>query len=378
MLLYITGSFPDNQEGIASGAKILLDAMLEQVDKDEIILLTTDIPIVSEYVKQTVFIKYKLLKNWKVTLENINTVYAILDKYPITAIHMEYPGDLYGKTFFASLLPWLIKKYNHKRRKHITFNVRLHEFTRSRFLRKVAIIPILLFSDAIYIPSLKDRKAASIFAGKKIKPTRIGTNIKVASDKLIVESKKTISYFGSVYPGKGIERMLKIWQSINKECSNEEYEFKIIGDIGTEPDNHFADYHKQVWEWISQYGLADKIIVTSYISDEEVSKAIQNTTVATLPYEDGLTLRRGSFLAYLTHGIPIVTSKGDAEAQNLFQGHEGISMVESDAEFIKNTLRYTHLSETKRRLIHEDNKHLSNHFQWDRIAKRFLDDYKII
>ena len=59
MLLYISGSFPDNQEGIASGAKVLLDAMLGLVEKDEIILLTTDIPIVSEYVKQTVFIKYK-------------------------------------------------------------------------------------------------------------------------------------------------------------------------------------------------------------------------------------------------------------------------------------------------------------------------------
>lgn len=378
MLLYISGSFPDNQEGIASGAKVLLDAMLGLVEKDEIILLTTDIPIVSEYVKQTVFIKYKLLKNWKVTLENINTVYAILDKYPITAIHMEYPGDLYGKTFFASFLPWFIKKYNHKKRKHITFNVRLHEFTRSRFLRKIAIIPILLFSDAIYIPSLKDRKAVAVFAGKKVKPTRIGTNIKAVSEELIVESKKIISYFGSVYPGKGIERMLKIWQSINQEYSNEGFEFKIIGDIGIEPDNHFADYHKQVWQWINQYGLADKITVTGYITDEEVSKAIQNTTVATLPYEDGLTLRRGSFLAYLTHGIPIVTSKGDVEAQSLFQGHEGISMVESDAEFIKNILWYTHLSETKRRLIHEDNKYLSGHFQWNRIAEGFLSDYKII
>lgn len=378
MLLYITGSFPDSQEGIASSAKVLLDTMLRQVDKNEIILLTTDIPIVSEYVKQNIFIKYKLLKNWKVTSENINTVYAILDKYPITAIHMEYPGDLYGKTFLASFLPWLIKRYNYKNRKNITFNVRLHEFTRSRFLRKVAIIPILLFSDAIYIPSIKDRKAASIFSGKKVKVTKIGTNIKVVSEKLIDGNKKTISYFGSVYPGKGIERMLKIWRYINKEIAGETCEFKIIGDIGTQPDNHFADYHEQVWKWIEQYELADKITVTGYISDEEVSKEIQNTTVATLPYEDGLTLRRGSFLAYLAHGIPIVTSKGDIEAQNLFQGHEGISMVESDAEFIKNTLRYIHLSENKRRFIYEDNKKLSDHFRWDKIAEIFLKDYGII
>lgn len=378
MLLYISGSFPDNQEGIAEGAKVLLDAMLEIVEKDKIVLLTTNTPIISEHIKQNISVNYRMMDNWKVTTGNIKKFYSILDEYDITAIHMEYPGDLYGKTFLASFLPWFIKHYNLKRNKKITFNVRLHEFTRARFLRKAAIVPILLFADSIYIPALRDRNAASKIGGKRVRPTTIGTNINTVSDELLPGKKKRISYFGSVYPGKGIERMLKLWRIISIEDTEKEYEFKIIGDLGTERDNHFAEYHKQVWRFIEQYGLTDKITVTGYISNEDVSKAIQETAVATLPYEDGLTLRRGSFLAYLAHGIPVVTSEGDSEAQELFREHEGVSMTKSDDEFVKSILRFANLSEEERRYIYDDNKRLSDNFRWDRIAERFLKDYEII
>ena len=172
--------------------------------------------------------------------------------------------------------------------------------------------------------------------------------------------------------------MLKLWRIISIEDTEKEYEFKIIGDLGTERDNHFAEYHKQVWRFIEQYGLTDKITVTGYISNEDVSKAIQETAVATLPYEDGLTLRRGSFLAYLAHGIPVVTSEGDSEAQELFREHKGVSMTKSDDEFVKSILRFANLSEEERRYIYDDNKRLSDNFRWDRIAERFLKDYEII
>ncbi len=40
---------------------------------------------------------------------NKKRFYHLLDKYPIDVIHMEYPGDLYGKTFLASFIPLLVK-----------------------------------------------------------------------------------------------------------------------------------------------------------------------------------------------------------------------------------------------------------------------------
>ena len=122
VLLYISGSFPENQEGIASGAKVLLDAMVNEVGKDRILLLTTDIPIISKTIKENCAVEYCQIKNWRVSRHNIRLIKSILDQYPIQAIHMEYPGDLYGRTFLASFLPLIVHRYNKKYGKNITYN----------------------------------------------------------------------------------------------------------------------------------------------------------------------------------------------------------------------------------------------------------------
>lgn len=379
MLLYISGSFPNNQEGIASGAKVLLDSMVDVCGSDAILLLTTNTPIIAKYISENASTKYELLDNWKVSRNNIKKIYGLLDNYDITSIHIEYPGDLYGKTFLASFVPYLVKRYNKKHNKSIVCNVRLHEFSRARFLRKIAILPLLWFANLIYIPSQKDRNLTKKFGGNRIQPTTIGTNIKVISEEFYFSSrKKTISYFGSVYPGKGIEKLLSIWKRLIESDKHNKYEFKIIGDVGTEDFNHFSEYHKKVWKWIEQYGLKDKIIVTGYLSDEDASEEIRKSTVALLPYEDGLTLRRGSFIACLSHGIPIVTSLGDDDSNELFEGHKGISMSDSEEEFVNAVKCYAEMPKEELIEIHTDNKLLSNHFNWNQIASNFLKDYKII
>ncbi len=379
MLLFITGSYPNNQEGIADAAKIFLDEMLNFLSKENIRLLTTDTPIISDNIKENCRIDFDLMNNWHINNSNIRKLYKILKDNNVSAVHMDYPGDLYGKTFLASFIPFLVHQYNIKNHTNIKIFVRLHEFSRARFLRKLAIIPILLCADAIYVPAMKDREIVKKFAKKRVHRTYIGANITVVDDTVIVPGTKiTISYFGSVYPGKGIEHMLNIWRKIKQEDSDNKYLFKIIGDIGTENTNHFADYHKQVWKWIEQYELKDCIEVTGYLSDKAVSKEIQNTQIATLLYEDGLTLRRGSFLAYLAHGIPIITSVGDDEAAALFKGHSGIAMTSDDAEIINTISKYSNLSLDERISIHDDNIRLSKNFDWEKITEGYLKENGLI
>lgn len=378
MLLYVTGSFPENQEGIASGAKVLLDAMVDQAGEGSFLLLTTNTPIISDSIDRNATTQYELLDNWKVSRKNIKKINHIMDQYPITVVHMEYPGDLYGKTFLASFFPLVVHRYNRKRNKNITFNVRLHEFTRARFLRKVAILPLLLFSDRIYVPAQKDREVMGKIAGKRVIKTTIGTNIKVVEGEAEKSDKIRISWFGSVYPGKGIEKMLELWKTIKAEDKDNRFCFTIIGDIGTEEGNHFKEYHEQVWKQIDNLGLRDVIRVTGFVSDEEVSKEIRNTDIATLLFEDGLTLRRGSFLAYLAHGIPIVTTMGDDEASELFADAKGIKMTDSFDEAKETVYAFTKMSAEQKKEAKNENTRLSKLFDWKEIALGFLRDYHVL
>ncbi len=379
MLLYISGSYPENEEGIAACAKVTLASFAKNMEADRIILLTTDTPIVTDKIAVNSPVKYDLMPNWHINRRNIQKLYKILHENNIRVIHMDYPGDLYGKTFLASFIPYLVHRYNRRYGTDIKVNVRLHEFTRSRFLRKVAIMPILFCADSIYVPAKKDREIVGKIAKNRVHPTYIGTNITVVDDSLVpAEDKKVISYFGSVYPGKGIERMLDIWKQLKDEDDDNRFAFKIIGDVGTESTNHFCSYHKQVWKWIKQYGLENSIEVTGYLSDEEVSYELQHSQIAVLLYEDGLTLRRGSFIAYLAHGIPIVTTEGDEEANELFAGHPGISMCSSDNSVIDSVLKYSSISEEELLAIHLDNTSLSDTFNWDVIAQQYLKNYGLL
>lgn len=378
MLLFISGSYPDSQDGIATGAKVLLDAMLQHIKAEDVFLVTTDTPEIRQHLERQEAVEYALMPNWRVTPANIRRFFRILDTHPIDTIHMEYPGNLYGKTFLASFLPALVKLYNCRRKKNIAFHVRLHEFTQARFLRKVAILPILLFASSLYVPSMKDRQTVAKIAGNRVKATTIGTNIFVVPGQREPSDKVTISYFGFVYHGKGIEPMLALWQQLKAQDTEDKLRFRIIGDVGTEETNHFAEYHKQVWQWIKEYGMTDAVSVTGYISDEEVSRELRNTDIATVLYEDGLTLRRGSFLAYLAHGTPIITTQPDPEAEALFAGHPGVCMAESQEQMVQQILSWCELTPDQRAAIEEDNQALSQHFAWDKIAQRFLRDYKIL
>lgn len=377
MLLYVTGSYPENQEGIASGAKVLLNEMINEKSAEDFLLLTTDTQIITRNIEKNANCRYELMPNWKLSLANRRRFESILDKYDIEAIHMEYPGDLYGKTFLASFLPYILKKYNKKHGTKITYNVRLHEFSRARLLRRIAIIPILKYSDRVYVPAQKDREIVSKYANAEVKQAIIGTNISVVSNEIIEDEKVTIAYFGSVYPGKGIEKMLSIWKQIREDDIEDKFRYKIIGEIDTDDNNHFQEYHKRVWKWIEEYGLKDVITVTGYVTDEQVSYEIQHSQIATLFYEDGLTLRRGSFLAFLAHGTPIVTSLGDEESNQLFNGHKGVSMCLNENAMIEAIKKYSELSIKEKEEIRKDAIELSRNFEWKNIAKGFLRDYGV-
>lgn len=378
MVLFVSGSFPYAPDGISDSAKLLLDALILHAGKDCFLLYTTEREDIKKCLNDNGSINYVFAPNWKLNFANINRYWQILKTSPaISVVHMEYPGTYYGKTFMATAIPFITRIFNLFHRTSIKIHVRLHEFTDARLLRKIAILPIALFAHKLYVPALKDRNAISRFVGrKKVKPTIIGNNISINSNCIRKRSeKKTISYFGAVYPGKGIDKMLDLWHELKQRDAANEYQFKIIGDLGIENDNKFRDYHIHVLEKIKDKGLTEHVEITGYVSDTKASEEIQNSDVATLYFNDGLTLRRCSFLAFLAHGIPIVTSSGDEEATKLFCGHDGIFMndsIDACADYIVKLLA----SEQDRfDKIKADNAETAKHFDWNNIAQTFLAEY---
>ena len=110
-----------------------------------------------------------------------------------------------------------------------------------------------------------------------------------------------MGYFGYIRPEKGLEDYIETAKKIQK--TNPNFKAYIMGQTQDE----FNYYHKPLLKDLSD----SNIILLLNKSSQDVSNILSQTKIAYLPYPDGLTERRGSFLASLLHHCIIVTTKGN-------------------------------------------------------------------
>lgn len=371
-MLFISGSFPNQKSGIGDSADRLFSEFNKKVCTK---LMTSNEKKINDYINQCNYNDVIYMDSWNLKFASLRKISRILKEYNIDVVHIEYPGDAYGRGMFINFLPFYIRCTNMLKRKKVKVFLRLHEFTKARLLRRIVIIPMIMFSNKIYVPALNDWGVLRRIFGKKINKTLIGSNINVVNIcKEEVDNKINLAYFGFVYHNKGIEVLLNIFNKIKQNDKENKFKFTIIGEVSDKEDNHFRKYHIRVLKMIRDLKLEDKIRITGYLSNKDVSKELKKVDIAILPFDDGLSLRRGSFLAFLEHGIPIVTTYGDEECLNLFKEVEGIYMGKSSDELINKILSW---SNDKNNLLKmgRENAEISRKFSWDGIATELIKEY---
>jgi glycosyltransferase involved in cell wall biosynthesis len=113
------------------------------------------------------------------------------------------------------------------------------------------------------------------------------------------EETRIILYFGSISKPKQFPWIVEAWRAARAKAPTA---LIVIGDqieIDTSADERrFVSNH-------------------SFLSGADVSRAIQAADVLALPFVDGASERRGSLMAGLSHGLPVVTTIGSATGPTL-------------------------------------------------------------
>lgn len=359
-----------------------INYILNLKKKKKVTLITSDDIKIKRFIEQEEYTDVIYFDKWNFSISKLRSIKRYIEKYEIDTVHIEYPGDAYGKGMLINFLPLYIRILNiFNKDINVSVFLRLHEFTKARFLRRVTIIPLLIGSNRVYVPALFDFEYLKKYFGKKIIKTYIGSNILSNYDKdELLKSKESykinLAYFGFVYHNKGIENLLNIFNEIKKKDKFNKFKFTIIGEISENKDNHFIKYHKKIISLIKQLNLENDIRITGYLEDSQVSNEIKKVDIAILPFDDGISLRRGSFLTFLTHGIPIITTKGDYECEKIFSGESGICMANNNEEIIRTIIEW---SSDKKNLLERGYKNFekSKMFSWDNIANELLKDYEL-
>ncbi|SDS94101.1 glycosyltransferase [Bradyrhizobium canariense] len=199
-----------------------------------------------------------------------------------------------------------------------------HEWGGLHWLRRLTYLPALLLADSIVMFSplvlheLADDPVVGWAARKCVLaplPPNIEAPTAPADSKLRQrlaaarqDGRLVIGHFGSIYPGKQPNALLNICASLRERGLKPLLVY--VGSFIRGIDRVEEDFHARA----AELGITDDVIVSGYVaSDQEVFGIFSEIDAFCYPLEEGITARRGSILACVQSGRPIIVT-GPAEA----------------------------------------------------------------
>jgi glycosyltransferase involved in cell wall biosynthesis len=201
-----------------------------------------------------------------------------------------------------------------------------------------------------------------------------------------------LSYFGFLNESKGGETLIRALAQVSGANL-----LMIGGQVGaSDPTNR--TYLARVQTLIKELGLGSRVLWTGFTPADEVSANLLASDICVLPYRDGASFRRGSLMAALAHGLPIVTTFADfppsspvppspelesgimnsAALPRLRDGENVLLVPPDDPGALGEAIsRLVSLPELRARLSHGAFE-LAQHFTWNKIAERHLKLYRLV
>lgn len=302
---FIVGAFPKMKCGIGDYTyNIALGLTKLNIDVHIITSINADININDK------IIIHNLVEEW--TFKSSKIVMETLKNISPDIVHIQYPSDEYGKSFFINLLPRIIKK-----KLNIKIVETVHEYLNYTTKGKIRNLINYLYSNKVivvekdydrlikgFIPNISkkiDIKYIPIASNIPVSNLKID-DIKSKKEFLGLANEKIISFFGFINELKGIELLIEVMSKFKKENVN--IKLLIIGNLDTN-----NNYHIDILKMIDMNDLKENIVITGFLENpQEVADYLKISDCAVFPFKNGVSERNGSFLAAYNQNIPIITT----------------------------------------------------------------------
>jgi glycosyltransferase involved in cell wall biosynthesis len=260
-------------------------------------------------------------------------------------------------------------------------------FPKAGALRGWITFELARASDAVIATNEEDYAQLAQQFGPRVSLIPIGSNIEPAPPpdysreawraRLgVAPGELLLSYFGFLNDSKGGETLIRALAEIPEAKL-----LMIGGQVGASDPTNVA-YLAQVKNLIADLGLNSRVQWTDYTPQEQVSAHFLASDICVLPYRDGASFRRGSFMAALAQGMPIVTTTSrtgtgvrtslpklvDGENVLLVPPDEPRALAEAIAHLAAEPDLYVRLRHGAREL--------ASFFTWEKIAAQHLELYE--
>ncbi len=191
----------------------------------------------------------------------------------------------------------------------------------------------------------------------------------------IPEDAALICYFGFLNASKGGEMLVEVLKRLVGRGQNAHL-LMIGGRVGASDPTNYA-YLQRVEAQIASFGLRERVHWTDHIPANQVSAAFHISDVCLLPYRDGASYRRGSFMAALEHGMAIVTTPPKAPYPDLIHGETVLFAPADDPNAMTEAVEQILTDSALQQRLQTQAKALAKQFGWDAIAAACLRAYGI-
>lgn len=265
----------------------------------------------------------------------------------------------------------------------------MYLFPKAGPLRDWVTFQLARTTDAVVATNQDDYTRLAALHLKQLSLIPIGSNINptpprdfdraALREELGVEPDEILlCYFGFLNESKGGETLLRALAELPNA------KLVMLGGQTGESDATNIAYLARVRNLIEELNLTERVIWTDFLDPPEVSAHFLASDICVLPYRDGASYRRGTFMAALAHGMAIVTTsdesrgmKDEGERLPSLRDGENVVLVPPDNPgAIVEAVKRIGTNPALRVKLQHGARETAQFFTWDKIADAHLELYK--
>jgi len=384
----VTGEFPPMEGGVGAFTEQLGRAL--KVLGHEVHVITSikarpkDAPRTLARLREPILLDFGYLHprigRWR--WPSISAVADLVIRHDIELVNLQYQAAAFNMSSAAiSYLPWRLKGIAPTVTTFHDLRVP-YLFPKAGRLREAAVRGLARRSAGCIATNPADFRQLTTWSGRLVRDIPIGSNIATYTPNHVeIEEVRLqlglkgddilLGYFGFLNETKGADTLIDTLARLD-----ERFHLVFIGGQtgASDPDNN-QTFLAGMRDRITQAGLADRVHWTGFLSPERVSTYLTAADLMVMPYRDGVSLRRGTLMAVLAHGRPLITTV-PVEISPEFRHGENMWLVPvGDVDALCGAIVTLTADPSLRESLGHEARALARSYSWDVIAGQTVSLY---
>ncbi len=380
-VLFVVDEFPPSICGIGDYSAQLARALVAKGVEVGVLTKTSDGQPEQEIVDGVRV--YRLARKWAIgDLRPI--MQRARDMGPGTVVHVQYPSLTgYHRRLTINLLPALFRTLQRWNPLVVT----MHGFHEHRLRWRLRAMPMLWANSALVFVHPRDQELASRWAPLSAGRSTfipIASNVpalpadenrrqKVRRELGLGDDERVAVFFGEVRPDKGLQILLDAAESMHRRGIPARA--LVISTIGTHA-HELSSYEREMMARLATGSREGWAKLARAETPERVAEVLQCAEAAAFPFTLGAAENRGSIMAAVVNGVPVLTTRGTSTPPN-YEIEYGVETVAAgDAEAFASRLEALLTLPAERESLAAKARRAGGRFSWNSVADQTIEVYR--